>query len=250
MDNTLLEITDLHVGYGEVPVLRGISIYLHSQERIGLFGPNGHGKTTLLRAISGLIEPWRGEIKFEGKVINGLRPRSIVDLGIIHVPQSNTLFPRMTVLENLKLGAYSNKVWNDRQESLEFVYSLFPRLKERRSQLCKTLSGGERQMLAIGVGLMGKGSLLMLDEPTLGLAPKIKEELHDAIQKISATGIPLILVEQDVEFLLSLTDRLYLIEKGSIVLEKTEDSEELEHTKILEMYFGNVVQTETQLGTS
>src|SRR5574341_502763 len=139
MDAPLLEINDLHAGYGEIQVLRGISIYLNNHERIGLFGPNGHGKTTLLRTISGLIKPRSGEIRFEGKIINGLRPRDVVDIGIIHVPQSNTLFPRMTVLENLMLGAYAKKAWLERRKTLEFVYDLFPRLSDRKSQLCKTL---------------------------------------------------------------------------------------------------------------
>jgi branched-chain amino acid transport system ATP-binding protein len=247
MTSPLLEVKDLHVSYGEVRVLCGISIELHDKERIGLFGPNGHGKTTLLKTISGLLRPLKGEICFAGQVISGKSPRELVDLGIIHVPQGNTLFPRMSVMENLLIGAYANRAWNKRQESLERVFELFPRLAERRSQLCRTLSGGERQMLAVGIGLMGDGNVLMLDEPTLGLAPKIKDEVRVAIQKIAATGVPLILVEQDIEFLLALTDRLLLMEEGQIVLEKTRDSGEIEHAKILEMYFGGLDQAEPDL---
>lgn len=235
----LLEICDLKVGYGEVEVLRGISLHLDTGERIGLFGPNGHGKTTLLQTISGLHNPWAGEIKFNGEIINGKNPLDIVDKGIIQVPQGNTLFPRMSVFENLMLGAYARKAWKKRKESLEKILELFPLLAERRAQLCRTLSGGERQMLAIGVGLMGDASLLMLDEPTLGLAPKVKDELYQAIGKIVATGMPIILVEQDIEFLLGLTERLYLLQDGKFILEQSRDSDALEHNKIMEMYFGN-----------
>lgn len=241
MTAPLLEVNNIQAGYGEIPVLRGLSFYLNDKEKVGLFGPNGHGKTTLLKTISGLIHPWKGEIRLAGKVISGMKPRGVVEQGIIHVPQSNLLFPRMTVMENLILGAYAPAAWSKRRESLESVFDIFPRLAERKGQLSKTLSGGERQMLAIGVGLMGRGRLLMLDEPTLGLAPKIKEELCEAIAKISSTGIPLILVEQDVEFLLMLTDRLYLIEKGSVVFEKTSGEEALDQSQIMQMYFGHSI---------
>ncbi|MGD0612304.1 MAG: ABC transporter ATP-binding protein [Anaerolineales bacterium] len=243
----LLEVKDLHVGYGEVQVLRGVSIDLQDKERIGLFGPNGHGKTTLLKTISGLLRPWKGEIRFAGKVISGKSPRELVEVGIIQVPQGNTLFPRMSVMENLLIGAYADRAWKKRRQGLERVFELFPRLAERKSQLCRTLSGGERQMLAMGVGLMGHGQVLMLDEPTLGLAPKIKDELREAIQQIAATGVPMILVEQDLEFLLALTDRLLLVQEGRIVLEKTHASSEIEHARILEMYFGGLDQAEPDL---
>jgi branched-chain amino acid transport system ATP-binding protein len=239
----LLEIKNLKVGYGEAQVLRGVSLHLEEGEKIGLFGPNGHGKTTLLQTISGLLKPWEGEITFKGEVINGKNPLAIVDKGIIQVSQGNTLFPRMTVHENLMLGAYARKAWKKRKENFEKVLELFPRLAERRTQLCRTLSGGERQMLAIGVGLMGDAKLLMLDEPTLGLAPKIKGELYHAIGKIVTTGMPLILVEQDIEFLLGLTERLYLLQEGKFILEQTKDSEVIEHNKIMEMYFGKTQET-------
>lgn len=214
-----------------------MTIHLGADERIGVFGPNGHGKTTLLRTISGLLNPWSGEIRFRGESLNTLTPQAIVDRGIIHVPQGNTLFPRMTVFENLFLGAYSKRAWGKREENLERVLQLFPRLAERREQLCRTLSGGERQMLAIGVGLMGDARVLMLDEPTLGLAPKIKDLLHDAIEQVARSGIPLIIVEQDVEFLSGITDRLYLLEEGKNVLE-VHESEMLDHAEILKRYFG------------
>lgn len=238
MSGHLLEIENLEAGYGAIQVLRSISVHLDAGERIGLFGPNGHGKTTLLRAISGLLKPWRGNIRFLGADIGGRSPVDIVDRGIIHVSQGNILFPRMTVLENLTLGAYSRRAWPQRKHNLEKVFDLFPRLAERRQQMCRTLSGGERQMVALGMGLMGEGRLLMLDEPTLGLAPKLKEELMEAIAQIARSGMPLVLVEQDVEFLLALTDRLYFVEKGAIVFSQEKGDARLEHDQILQMYFG------------
>lgn len=238
MNSHLLEIEDVETGYGEIQVLRGISFQLDAGERAGLFGPNGHGKTTLLRTISGLLKPWRGSIRFQDTAIGGKSPVEIVDRGIIHVSQGNTLFHRMTVIENLTLGAYSRRAWPLRKQNLEKVFALFPRLAERRQQLVRTLSGGERQMVALGIGLMGEGSLLMLDEPTLGLAPKLKEELMEAIDMVSKSGMPLILVEQDVEFLLALTDRLYFVEKGQIVFSQEKGGAQLEHEQIMQMYFG------------
>ncbi len=231
-----LVVKNLSVGYSEIQVLKDVSIDLGSKECIGLFGPNGHGKTTLLRTISGLIKPWSGEIAFQQKPIEGLSPQTIVEQGMIHVSQGNILFPRMTVVENLNFGAFPKRAWNKRKQNLERVFGLFPKLADRRRQLCRTLSGGERQMLAIGMGLMGNAQVLMLDEPTLGLAPKIRGILSDAIQKIKMEGLPLLLVEQDVDFMLELADRVYLIEGGSVALETTPDG--VNDEKVLEMYFG------------
>lgn len=236
MPPSLLEVEGLEGGYGDVQVLRGVSINLESDERVGLFGPNGHGKTTLLETISGLNKPWKGEIRFEGELINGLSPRRVVDLGIIHVPQGNIMFPRMTVLENLYTGAFVRRVWVRRKERLDLVFDLFPRLAERRSQLAKTLSGGERQMLAVGAGLMAEGKVLLLDELTMGLSPLVKGELALAIDKIAKSGIPMILVDQDFDFLSKLTDRFYMIEEGKVVFEGTPGS--VDSSKIVEMYFG------------
>jgi branched-chain amino acid transport system ATP-binding protein len=239
--NKVIEIRNLKVGYGEIEVLHDVSIHLDQNERIGLFGPNGHGKTTLLRTISGLNAPWQGQIFFRNERINGLKPKRIVERGIIHVSQGNTLFPRMTVLENLNFAAFPKKSWIKRKERLNQVLDLFPRLAERRNQLCRTLSGGERQMLAIGMGLMTDVEVLMLDEPTLGLAPNLKDFLRETISKIAARGIPLMLVEQDVEFMLDLTDRLYLIEGGRVALETTPDK--VNEEEILTMYFGGASTT-------
>jgi branched-chain amino acid transport system ATP-binding protein len=232
-----LETDQVVAGYGNVEVLHGVSIAVGQGERVGLFGPNGHGKTTLLRTVSGLVRARGGTITFADQAIATLPPRQIVARGLIHVPQGNTLFPRMTVLENLSLGAYSKRAWPRRKTSLERVFALFPKLAQRQSQLCRTLSGGERQMVSIGVGLMGMPSLLMLDEPTLGLAPKIKDELAQAISEIASSGVTLLVVDQDIELLLSVCQRLYFIENGRVSLE-TREGEMLDRQQILEMYFG------------
>ena len=237
MTDATLEVRDLTVGYGKTQVLRGVSLRLAGDTRIGLFGPNGHGKTTLLKTISGLLKPWHGEILLNGARIDGAAPRAIVNLGIIHVAQGNVLFPELTVLENLRLGAYCRRARRQLKDNLERVYQLFPRLAERRRQHSKTLSGGERQMLSIGVGLMGAPELMMLDEPTLGLAPKLKDELLQAIGEISKGGVPLVLVEQDIEFLLALTDHLYMINHGAVALDIA-SGDQLDHEEIMQMYFG------------
>ena len=206
-------------------------------QSIGLFGPNGHGKSTLLKTISGLLVPWGGEIVLEGSRIDGASPRAIVNRGVVQVPQGNVMFPELTVLENLRLGAYCRRARAQATGNLERVYEIFPRLAERRKQRSKTLSGGERQMLAIGVGLMSAPDMLMLDEPTLGLAPKLKDEFREAISVISRSGVPLVLVEQDIEFLLSLTDHLYMISHGVVAHDIAADAE-LDHAEIMQMYFG------------
>ena len=235
----LLQVENLVSGYGKVEVVRSLSIQADTGERIGLFGPNGHGKTTLLRTISGLIPTRSGDIRFMDESIKGLSPRHIVERGLIHVPQGNTMFTRMSVLENLQLGAYSKHAWDKRGESLERVFSLFPRLRERMTQLARTLSGGERQMLSIGVGLMGIPKLLILDEPSLGLAPKIKDELAASLAEIVRTGVTMLVVDQDIELLMGICQQLYLIEKGQVSLD-TRDMSSVNREQILEMYFGKV----------
>jgi len=234
---SLLNVSNLDAGYGSVRVLNSISIHVDAGESIGLFGPNGHGKTTLLRTISGLIRPTSGAIVFEGRDISRSKPPAVVEAGLIHAPQGNTLFGNMKIAETLELSAISRRARKDVKRRLEEVYELFPRLGERKSQLAKTLSGGERQMLSIGCALMCVPRLLMLDEPTLGLSPRLKEELATAIGKISKNGVPLIVVEQDVEFLLSLTDRLYLVEHGSVVREINRDNAP-DHAEVMKLYFG------------
>jgi branched-chain amino acid transport system ATP-binding protein len=236
-----LEVDRLVAGYGNVEVLHGISLAVGQGERVGLFGPNGHGKTTLLRAISGLIRTRSGSVAFGDDSLSTLSPGQIVQRGMIHVPQGNTLFPRMTVLENLMLGAYSSRAWKARRESLARVFALFPKLEQRQQQLCRTLSGGERQMVSIGIGLMGAPSLLMLDEPTLGLAPKIKDELADAISEIAASGVTMLVVDQDIELLLGVCQRLYFVENGQVSLE-TKEGAQIDRQQILEMYFGTATR--------
>jgi branched-chain amino acid transport system ATP-binding protein len=233
----LLEVRDVVAGYGAAPVLHGISLALGAAERVGLFGPNGHGKTTLLRVISGLLPAQAGIIRLGDEQIEQVGAQRIVERGLIHVPQGNTLFPELTVLENLNLGAYSRRARPHAVANLERVLALFPRLQERRRQPVKTLSGGERQMVSIGVGLMGQPAILMLDEPTLGLAPKIKDELLEAIGAVARQGTPLLIIEQDVEFLLALTDRLYMIQHGEVAFETAAGSG-LDHEAIMQMYFG------------
>ncbi|HWJ72269.1 MAG TPA: ABC transporter ATP-binding protein [Kaistia sp.] len=232
-----LQVEAISAGYGRVRVLHEISIAVDNQ-RVGLFGPNGHGKTTLLRTISGLIRPTAGRVIFDGKDITGRSPQSIVGEGLVHVPQGSTLLPRMTVLEALTLGAYSRRAWPRRRATMEQVFSLFPRLAERRAQRCNTLSGGERQMAAIGAGLMGCPKLLMLDEPTLGLAPKLRAELAQAIHAIAATGVGLLVIDQDIDMLLGLCDRLYLIEQGRVALDVV-DRSSIQHQDVLKRYFGS-----------
>ena len=232
-----LAVDGLVAGYGAAPVLDGMSLRVGDRERVGLFGPNGHGKTTLLRTISGLIAPTHGSMKLFGREIVGLAPAAIVAEGLIHVPQSNLLFPEMEVLETLRLGAHSPRARREAASSLETVLTLFPRLGQRRRQKVRTLSGGERQMLAIGVGLMGAPRLLALDEPTLGLSPKLKDELCSAIGDITKSGLPLLLVEQDVEFLMDLTDRLVMVTHGRSEVE-IDARKGIDHAGIMALYFG------------
>jgi branched-chain amino acid transport system ATP-binding protein len=232
-----LQVEELVAGYGRVEVLHGISIAV-DERRVGLFGPNGHGKTTLLRALSGLIRPSGGKVSFDGKDITGRSPQAIVAAGLIHVPQGSTLLPRMSVLEALTLGAYSKRAWGLRHKTIDQVFSIFPRLAERRHQRCNTLSGGERQMAAIGAGLMGCPQLLMLDEPTLGLAPKLRADLAKAIFAIADTGVGLLVVDQDIDMLLGLCDRLYLIEQGQVALDIA-DRTQIQHHDVLQRYFGS-----------
>lgn len=233
----LLDVQGIKAGYGSVPVLHGIDIHLNKGEAIGLFGPNGHGKSTLLRVISGLLRPSEGKITFDEREITDAKPSTIVTAGLVHAQQGNFMFGEMGVEETLELSAFSPRARKDWKDSLEEVHALFPRLAERRRQRARTLSGGERQMLSIGCALMCAPRLLILDEPTLGLSPRLKGELRDAIDIIAKKGVPLIVVEQDVEFLLALTQRLYLIEQGEVVREIDQDNTP-DHQEIMDMYFG------------
>lgn len=234
----MLEVKDLFVSYGDFLVLKNVSLTVKEGEVVGLFGPNGHGKTTLLKTISGLVRPKSGKIIFEGKEITRKPPNKIAEMGIVHIPQEAKLWPELTVEENLILGAYTSRAWRKRKENLEMVYNLFPALKERRNNKCRTLSGGERQMTAIGRGLMAMPKLLMLDEPSLGLAPIIRRTLLEKINEIrEEMKVTLLLVEQNVVFASKLSDRLYLMENGKIILQGTRD-EILSNEYVRKSYLG------------
>lgn len=232
----ILDVKGIEAAYGNVTVLRGVDFHVAKGENVGLFGPNGHGKTTLMRVISGLMKPAAGKVTFEGEDITGARPPVIVAKGLVQSQQGNTLFGDMGVAETLEMAAFTRPARAKRKASLEQVYEMFPRLAERGPQKARTLSGGERQMLSIGAALMCAPRLLLLDEPTLGLSPKLKEELAVALKEISAS-VPVVVVEQDVELLLSLSDRLYLIEHGEVAREIGQDNAP-DHQEIMEMYFG------------
>lgn len=238
MTASMLSVTELSAGYGRVTVLDRISIEAGKFGNVGLFGPNGHGKTTLLRAVSGLVAARHGRIVFDGEDITGLSSRAIVGKGLIHVPQGNTLFPDLTIADCMVLGTYSPRARPHEQENREKVLTLFPKLRERWRQRVRTLSGGERQMVSIGTALMSHPKLLILDEPTLGLAPKIKDELCKSVLEISKSGVPLIVVEQDVEFLLELSQHLYFLNHGQVETE-IKPGESLDHSEIMAMYFGH-----------
>jgi branched-chain amino acid transport system ATP-binding protein len=212
-------LDDVRSGYGETEVLHGLSIHVAEGETVVILGPNGHGKTTLLRTISGLLPVRGGAIAFAGERLNGRAPDAIVGLGVLHIPQADLLFPEMTVLENLLMGAYRTAAWGQRQTRLGEIFAIFPVLGERQRQLARTLSGGERRMLAIGRGLMGEGRLLMIDEPSLGLAPVIIEELYRRIGEIKRSGRSILLVEESAAHVEDLADRIYLLETGLIVRE-------------------------------
>jgi branched-chain amino acid transport system ATP-binding protein len=213
----MLEIVDLVAGYGGAPVLRGVSIGARAGEVTAVLGANGVGKTTLNRAVSGLIPAIGGTVRFDGEIISGRSPADIVGLGLIHVPEGRKIFPNMSVRENLELGSYRRAKAN-RSANLDRAFGLFPRLKERTSQLAGTLSGGEQQMLAIGRGLMAEPRLLILDEPSLGLSPLLVEELFALIGRIASEGLAVMLVEQNVVQSLELAETAYVLENGAVAL--------------------------------
>jgi branched-chain amino acid transport system ATP-binding protein len=212
----MLEIRDLRAGYSGAEVLHGVDIQIEAGELVAIIGPNGAGKTTLLRVISGLVRPSAGTLRFEGRDLSSMEPDLIVSSGLVHVPEGRMVLGRMTVRENLLLGAHVRSAGPEVSRDLEYVLTLFPRLEERLEQMAGTLSGGEQQMLAIGRGLMGSPRLLMLDEPSLGIAPIMVEKIFAAIQDIRARGVTVLLVEQNAAKALDLAIRGYALDLGHI----------------------------------
>jgi branched-chain amino acid transport system ATP-binding protein len=233
----MLEICDINTLYGKAQALWDVCLEINEAEIVALIGANGAGKTTLLNTISGLLRPASGTVEFLGRRIDGLPPHSVVELGISHVPEGGKVFPEMTVRENLEMGAYPYSAWKQREETLEQVYQVFPILKEREKQLARTLSGGERQMLAIGRGLMSKPKLCLLDEPSYGLAPLLVAEIFHIIQGLRDQGITIFLIEQNVRHALEIADRAYVLENGRICLEGACD-ELLQSDYVRKAYLG------------
>jgi branched-chain amino acid transport system ATP-binding protein len=215
----VLEVNNLNVFYGKSQALQDVSLKVNEREIVALVGSNGAGKTTLLNTISGLLHPASGGVEFLGQKIDRLAPHKIMQQGLCQIPEGRKLFSDMTVGENLEMGAYSSKAWKRREETLEQVYQVFPVLKERRKQSAKKLSGGERQMVAIGRGLMSNPRLCMFDEPSYGLAPKLFSEVLETIKQLREQGITIFMVEQNVRQTLETADRAYVLENGRIVLE-------------------------------
>jgi branched-chain amino acid transport system ATP-binding protein len=225
----VLKLQNVSASYGSVPAISNMSIEVGEGEAVGLLGANGAGKSTTLRAISGLVKPSSGKIVFAGNDLASFPSHRIPELGIAHVPEGRQVFPEMTVNENLEIGAYVPKAKAERKATIELVYEIFPRLAERRRQLAGTMSGGEQQMLAVGRGLMLKPRLLMLDEPSLGLAPVMTDVTFEKIGEIHKMGTAILLVEQNVSRALSLVQRAYVLESGNVIMRGT--SAELANNK-------------------
>jgi branched-chain amino acid transport system ATP-binding protein len=213
---SLLEVDDIEVRYGAIRALKGVSFHVEEGEVVALLGANGAGKTTTQKTVSGMMRPSLGEVRYDGQRIDGLPAHDLIKLGICHVPEGRRVFPRMSVAENLEMGAFRFK--RSDPEVLARVYDLFPRLKERETQYAGTLSGGEQQMLAIGRALMGKPRLLLLDEPSMGLAPLIVKQIFDIVREINQTGVTVLIVEQNAAQALGLANRGYVLETGEVVL--------------------------------
>lgn len=218
----MLEVNKVNTFYGQLQALRDVSLKVHDSELVVLFGPNGHGKSTLLKTVCGLLTLASGSVKWNGIELTKLPPQKVVEMGVVYIAEERHLFPDMTVLDNLKLGAYNANARKKRAENLEYVFHLFPRLTGFRNRLARTLSGGEAQMVAIGRGLMSNAKFLAIDEPSFGLAPIVRAEVFKTIAEIRRTGISILLVEQSTTEISGLADRVYLMEDGRIVLEGTE----------------------------
>ncbi|ASM75645.1 ABC transporter ATP-binding protein [Sulfitobacter sp. HI0054] len=234
----LLEVKDCHAGYGTGSILNGIDLTVAKGELIGIVGPNGHGKTTLLRAISGLLPRTQGSIALNGRSILGLAPEKIARMGLAHVPQGDLVYKNMTILENLLVGGYANRSDARSQAQLDKVFALFPKLEQRAEQIASSLSGGERRMLGIGRGLMmGDCRLLVLDEPSLGLAPVVIDQIYAAIDELRATGMTIVVVEENIARVANHADRLHLMDGGHFVWSGV-PAEMHENRKIIDTYLG------------
>ncbi len=237
MNQITLKTEDLETGYGEVQILWGINLEVPAGNLTTILGANGAGKTTLLRAITGILPVWKGRVTFQGGEITQLSPHSRAERGLIMVPEGRMVFPEMTVLENLEMGAFNKRARSNIESNMEYALSLFPRLNERLNQKAGTLSGGEQQMLAIARGLMAEPEVLILDEPSLGLAPKLVIEVFETIQRLKEKGTTMLLVEQNVHLSLAVTDYAYVLAEGRVVMEgRGEDLEESE--EIRKAYLG------------
>ncbi|MBO6148915.1 MAG: ABC transporter ATP-binding protein [Lachnospiraceae bacterium] len=232
----VLHIDSLKVSYGGIEAVRGISFHVDKGEIVTLIGANGAGKSSTLRTISGLVKPSGGKVVFEGNDITGKDPTEIVSKGLMMVPEGRRIFPNLTVLENLRIGAYLRN--DELEQDIETVYGFFPRLKERSWQAGGTLSGGEQQMLAVGRALMGRPKLLMMDEPSLGLAPIVVQGIFEIIEEIHKAGTTVLLIEQNANMALHVADRAYVIENGKISMEGT-GRELLENEKVRDAYLGS-----------
>ena len=233
----MLELNNINAFYGKVQSLWDLSLKVEEAEIVALVGANGAGKTTLLNTICGLMSPASGSVSFLGRRIDGLTPHSIVEMGLSHIPESGRVFPDMTVRENLEMGAYPYHAWKMKEETLKQVFQIFPRLEEREGQLARTLSGGEKQMLAMGRGLMSRPRLCMFDEPSYGLAPKLVLEVFRIVNSLREQGITVLLVEQNVRHTLEIADRAYVLENGRMVLEGS-GAELLQSDYVKKAYLG------------
>jgi branched-chain amino acid transport system ATP-binding protein len=235
--NSLLELTELDVHYGAIHALRGVSFEVAKGEIVTLIGANGAGKTTTLRAVSGMLKPSAGHIRYAGAEISGLKPHKLVAQGLCHAPEGRGIFPNLTVTENLRLGAFLRRDADGIGQDMERGFSLFPRLKERASQMAGTLSGGEQQMLAIARALMARPRLLLLDEPSLGLAPQVVETIFSIIQEINKDGVTILLVEQNAHLALGIANHGYVLETGAVV-QKGTGQELLRSPEVRKAYLG------------
>ena len=233
----MLEVKDLEVYYGMIQAIKGISFEVNQGEVIALIGANGAGKTTTLHTITGLLSPKKGSVLFEGQDITKVPAHKIVSMGMAHVPEGRRVFSQLSVYENLKLGAYTRKDKSNIDKELQSIYERFPRRAERKNQLAGTLSGGEQQMLAMGRALMSKPSIVLMDEPSMGLSPILVNEIFDIIESISKSGTTVLLVEQNAKKALSIADRAYVLETGKVVLEG-DAKDLLENDSIKKAYLG------------